>query len=307
MVIYNKYFLKNKLDGIFDIPLTDSSDDMKVIFLGTGNTLGGVCRLKQSILLYAAGEFFLVDCGCGAVQRMLAKSISPSIINKIFFTHHHIDHNGGFIDYFITSSLKRSDSGRILPVEIYGPDNSKEIIFKMRESVESDISSRHSSDDRWSKIIIKELNNGEIYNKNGLTVNVFTVDHGPYKPGVGYKFEYKEKKIVFSGDTLPHENVCRSAENADILIHESYNKDWIHALIARNPASEGELNSVTLKHSSTIEVAKIAKAAGVKHLVLTHHIPSPLPIKKIEQQYIKGMSKIFNGKITVARDLMEVF
>jgi ribonuclease Z len=306
MVVYNSNFLKNKLDGFFEMPLRFSKDDIKIIFLGTGNTLGGIYRSKPSVVLIAAGEIFLIDCGCGAVQRMLAKSIDPSNINKVFFTHHHTDHNGGFIDYFITSSLNRTNSGRKIPVEVFGPDNSKEVISKMRESIESDVASRHSGDDPWSKIIINELNDGEIYNKNGLVVNVFTVNHGSYKPSVGFKFEYNKKKIVFSGDTSPSENVLSASENADILVHESYNKNWVLASVDQNPENEGVLKSAMLKHTSTIEVSKIAKDAGVKHLVLTHHVPSPLPLKKIEQQYISGMSKIFSGKITIARDLMEI-
>jgi ribonuclease Z len=306
MVVYNSYFLKNKIDGFFETTLKLSKNDMKIIFLGTGNTLGGVYRSKPSAVLIAAGEIFLIDCGSGAVQRMLAKQIYPNNINKIFFTHFHADHSGGFIDFFITSSLNRNNSGRKVPVEVFGPDNSKEVIFKMRQSIESDVTSRHSVDDSWSKIIVKELNDGEIYNKNGLVVKVFTVNHGPYKPSVGYKFEYNKKKIVFSGDTSPNENVLSSSENADILVHESYNKNWVLASIDQNPENEGTMKSVMLKHTSTIEASKIAREAGVKHLVLTHHIPSPLPLKRIEQQYISGMSKIFSGKITVARDLMEI-
>ena len=306
MVVYDSNFLKHKVDGFFETPLRFSKEDMKIIFMGTGNTLGGVYRAKSSAVLIAAGEIFLIDCGCGVIQRMLAKSIAPSNISKIFFTHHHTDHNGGFLDYFITSSLNRTNSGRKVPVEVFGPDNSKEVISKMRESIESDVVSRHSVDDSWSNIIINELNDGEIYNRNGLVANVFTVNHGSYKPSVGFKFEYNKVKIVFSGDTSPNENVLSASENADILVHESYNKNWILASIDQNPEDEGTLKSVMLKHASTIEVAKIAKAAAVKHLVLTHHIPSPLPLKKIEQQYISGMSKIFSGKITVSRDLMEI-
>lgn len=306
MAVYGHNFLNHKIDGFFETHLRFSNEDMKIIFLGTGNTLGGVYRAKASAVLIAAGEIFLIDCGCGVIQRMLAKSIAPSRINKIFFTHHHSDHNGGFIDYFITSSLKRTNSGRKVPVEVFGPDNSKAVISKMRESIESDVVSRHSDDDSWSNIIINELNDGEIYNRNGLKVNVFSVNHGSYVPSVGFKFEYNKKTIVFSGDTSPTKNVIQASENADILVHESYNKNWVIALMGQNREDEGAIRSTMNKHSSTLEVAKIAKETGVKHLVLTHHIPSPLPLKKIEQQYILGMPKIFSGKITVARDLMEI-
>ena len=59
-------------------------------------------------------------------------------------------------------------------------------------------------------------------------------------------------------------------------------------------------------YRSTLEAAEIAREAEVSHLVLTHHIPSPVPIIRIEKQYIRGITKIFKGKISVGRDLMEI-
>jgi len=280
---------------------------MSIMFLGTGNTLGGVYRVKSSIAVFAAGQIFLVDCGEGVIQRLLAAGILPNHINKIFFTHHHTDHNGGFIDFFITSSLNRLDSGRKLPIEVYGPTNSKEIISKMRESVESDVISRKNNDNNWSKIFFHELNNGIIYNEKGLEVTVFLVEHGPYKPAVGYKFEYNGKKIVFSGDTSPNKNVKFFSKKADILIHEAYNTEWIKASVKQNPSDAQTMEAVMAKHTSTLEAAEIAQEAEVRHLVLTHHIPSPVPLARIEKQYLKGMSKIFSGKISMGRDLMAIY
>jgi len=274
--------------------------------LGTGNTLGGVRRVKSSTAVFAAGKIFLVDCGCGVVQRLLASGISPNHINKIFFTHHHTDHNGGFIDFFISSSLNRLDLGRQLPVEVYGPTNTKEIISKMRQSLQSDVSTRKNSDGSWSKIIYNESDSGIIYNKDGLEITVFLVDHGSYKPAVGYKFEYNGKKIVFSGDTSPNDNVRFYSKKADILIHEAYNCEWIKETIKQNPQDEQTMRTVMIKHTSTLEAAEIAREAETSHLVLTHHIPSPVPIAAIEKQYIRGVSKIFKGKISVARDLMVI-
>ena len=66
------------------------------------------------------------------------------------------------------------------------------------------------------------------------------------------------------------------------------------------------MRAVMVKHTSTLEAAEIAREAEVGHLVLTHHIPSPIPIARIEKQYIKGISKIFKGKISIGRDLMEI-
>ena len=36
---------------------------------------------------------------------------------------------------------------------------------------------------------------------DGLRVTAFSVDHGPVDPAVGYRFDYKGRSVVFSGDT----------------------------------------------------------------------------------------------------------
>ena len=58
-------------------------------------------------------------------------------------------------------------------------------------------------------------------------------------------------------------------------------------------------------HTSTFEAAEIAMKAKVKHLVFTHLIPGPTPVFYFEKSWAEGASDIYNGKITVGRDLME--
>jgi ribonuclease Z len=59
-------------------------------------------------------------------------------------------------------------------------------------------------------------------------------------------------------------------------------------------------------HTSTIEVAEIARDAGVKKVVLTHLLPSIPPEEAREQHFIRGMSEVYSGPILVGRDGMRV-
>jgi ribonuclease BN (tRNA processing enzyme) len=52
-------------------------------------------------------------------------------------------------------------------------------------------------------------------------------------------------------------------------------------------------------------VGKVAKAAGVKTLVLTHIVPADDP-SLTDEMLIEGAKTHFNGKIIVGKDLMEV-
>ncbi len=51
---------------------------------------------------------------------------------------------------------------------------------------------------------------GVVYDKDGVKVIAFTVDHGEaIKPAVGYRIEYKGRAVVISGDTRYDQNVIR--------------------------------------------------------------------------------------------------
>ena len=59
-------------------------------------------------------------------------------------------------------------------------------------------------------------------------------------------------------------------------------------------------------HATTIDVAEIARDAGVEKLVLTHLVPSIPAEDQVEQTFIRGMSDIYQGTIIVGRDGMAI-
>src|SRR5437899_4052111 len=62
---------------------------------------------------------------------------------------------------------------------------------------------------------------GPVYEKNGVKVIAFEVDHGDViKPCYGYRFEYGGRVAVFSSDTRYHHNVINYGAGADLLVHE---------------------------------------------------------------------------------------
>jgi len=288
------------------VPPSVGKDEIKVILLGTGSPLNNPLRSKPSQIVLAGGKYFLVDCGGGTVSRLLEAGIPLEQINDVFFTHHHSDHDSGFIDFFI-SSWDSPTGTRLKPLRVYGPPTTKEAIGTMRQSLDYDISVRQAHVPRSSegvKIDYTEMREGVIYNDGQIKITVFPVEHNPVEDAVGYRFEYKGKTVVFSGDTRPCENIVKYGRDADLLVHEAYNKEWMEAAGQKYPEKTNLIDKVMEYHSSTLEVAEEAQRAGVKYLVLTHLMPAPSPVWYWEQYFIKGMRGIYNGKISVGRDLM---
>ena len=299
--------LTKPFDGASVKLLPKEHMDMKAILLGTGIPISGVTRSKPANVVMAGNKLFLVDCGAGVVQRLYMSGIMPARISDVFFTHHHLDHNSGFTDFMMAGWIGKQEPGRKKPVQVYGPTNTKQIIGKFMDAMKWDIDMRvEHTGESPDGVLVKyhEKNDGLVYDSNGIRITAFTVDHGIIKPAIGFKFEYNGKAIVISGDTLPTENMIKYSERADILIHEAYSKDWMERARKSDPHAENIITKVMNYHSSTNEAAEIAKKAKVKHLVFTHLIPSPTPAWHFERKWANGAGDIYNGKITVGRDLM---
>ena len=70
-------------------------------------------------------------------------------------------------------------------------------------------------------------------------------------------------------------------------------------------------NGATLKkhlldsHTTTEDVGRIAAAAGVKVLVLSHFVPGDDP-EVTDDDWTRDVKKHFTGRIIVAKDLMQL-
>ena len=57
-------------------------------------------------------------------------------------------------------------------------------------------------------------------------------------------------------------------------------------------------------HAPIEAMAETAQQAGVKQLVVSHMMP-PVPVEQ-EAQFVAGLDRVFEAKITVGRDLMRI-
>jgi ribonuclease BN (tRNA processing enzyme) len=54
---------------------------------------------------------------------------------------------------------------------------------------------------------------GAVTQDDNVRVSAFIVEHPPVKPAFGYRFDFKDRSIAFSGDTTPLEAVAKMAQD----------------------------------------------------------------------------------------------
>ncbi|WP_019011178.1 MBL fold metallo-hydrolase [Deinococcus aquatilis] len=297
---------------IEDTPLYSiDPHEFTAILLGTGTPRAYPGAAKPAVAVVVAGRILLFDCGADTVRQLIDAGLMPQRVRDVFFTHHHYDHNAGFPDLFISSWRTHVGvvAGRAQPMRVFGPTRTQEVIGRFHHALEYDIGLRISynkSDLAGAELHITERNTGIMLDEDGLRVTAFEVDHRPVEPAVGYRIEWQGRVLVISGDTRPVPNTVVQASGADVLIHDAYNAAWLADIRDQNPELAIQVTNPAKYHTTTLEAAQVAHDAGVRHLVLTHHIPAPKRTAEAEARYTAGMAEIYAGQITVGRDLMRV-
>lgn len=146
-------------------------------------------------------------------------------IDGVFLTHFHSDHLNGFDDVYLTGYLPvKSFAGREKPLALFGPVGTKHIAEGLQNTFKVDIATRildEGVSEEATKIVATEMDEGVIFEQNGVKVTIFPVLHGEkIKPSVGYRIDYKGHSVAFSGDTKYDQNVIKYGMGVDLLIHE---------------------------------------------------------------------------------------
>jgi ribonuclease BN (tRNA processing enzyme) len=115
---------------------------------------------------------------------------------------------------------------------------------------------------------------GVVFDDGHVRVTAALVDHPPIEIALAYRFDTAHRSIVISGDTRPSANLIRLASEADVLVHEALYAPCIEGLLRRVPHAPRLAEHLLASHTRLEQLGRIAAAAGVRTLVLSHLTPS---------------------------------
>lgn len=263
---------------------------LRVILCGTSAPLPDPDRAKACTVVVAGDKAYVIDTGPESWEQMQRMQFPGARIAGVFITHFHSDHIGDLGEFRMQTMV----AGRQKQLPVYGPHGVKRIVDGFNLAYEEDARLRlahHGAsvvDIADSALAAHEFGAGfkgeltaeEVVLRDGdLTVTAFEVDHDPIRPAVGYRFDWKGRSVVISGDTALSANLVENAKGADVLVSESLAPNLV-AMGAQQAKAQGNargakvLGDIPDYHATPIEVAKMANDASVKMLVYTHHIPS---------------------------------
>lgn len=142
-----------------------------------------------------------------------------------------------------------------------------------------------------------------VFENDDVRVSAVLVNHAPAFPNFAFRFDADDGSVVFSGDTAPHSNLVNLANDADILVHEVIDPDWVEGLFPdpSTPEAQAVIAHLVNAHTTIADVGNVAEVAGVKTLVLNHLLPANNSVS----QWRKAKEG-FSGHLVVGDDLLQL-
>ena len=280
--------------------------DLTVTLLGTGGPPPVMDRFGPSTLVEAGDERLIFDVGRGVTQRFFQLGMPLREVTGVFITHFHSDHTVGIPDLWLTGWLSPGFGGRTTPFRIWGPYGTVAMMAGLEQAYEADIRIRIADQNYLPEgvaIVAEDITEGVVFNRNGVRVTAFDVDHGDViKPAMGYRVDYLGRSVVISGDTRFSENLIRFAEGADVIIHEV-------AAASAELLAKSEIERLIIAHHTTAEDAGMVFDRVNPRLAVYSHITlrgdSEIRAPSLDD-VVDSTRKNYDGALEMGEDLMRI-
>lgn len=307
----------------------------ELVLLGTaGAPMPVAGRGGISSALIVDGRVFVVDCGRGSPSAFAQAGLDFTCLDAVFLTHLHADHIGDLPGMLLYPWGVRT--GALAPIRVYGPSRPPVLpagdeVFYRQTTISPDQPAPGTAD------LVSHILAGFAYHLNvmpldarmpdagalvraidiaapewtpdrtqvpvvvladaGVRVTALAVMHGRAVPALAYRFDTADGSVVFSGDTAVNEDLIALAADADILVHQVADLDYLR----RHGMDDAGLARMAALHTDVSQVGGVAERAGVRELILSHYLPAE-PEAVTEAQWADRAGQGFSGTTTAGHD-----
>jgi ribonuclease BN (tRNA processing enzyme) len=291
----------------------------ELVLLGTQGGPGVTAnRTQASNAVMVDGRPYLVDFGYGALKACVQAGISLGSISNVFITHLHDDHTA---DIAALLALKWTGTQNPGPATVHGPYGTTAMVEAAIAFSKANVEIRKIDEGRTVDPMTifhgRDLDAPkitEVFKDDRVTVQAVENTHFPERAkakmdyrSFAYRFNTATRSIVFSGDTAYSESLIELARGADLFVCEvlgTANGQNANAPAQNNNNTESIGRHVRETHSTPEEVGRMAAAAKVKTVVLSHQVGGGRGGNN--DPLTADLKKVFSGEVIVGTDQMRL-
>ena len=256
-----------------------SFDGLKVFLCGTSSPLPAEGRAQACVAVLAGESLYVVDAGAGSALTAALGRLPLERMEAVLLTHFHSDHIAALPELNLNSWV----AGRPKPLAVIGPAGVSEVVEGLNLAYRLDRGYRvahHGADlmpPGLGVMQARTIEAGPVVDTAGLVITAFPVDHEPVSPAFGYRFDYRGRSVVISGDAIVSPGLAEAASGADLLLQDALSLPIISTLeeAAAGTRMAKILGDIQDYHAHVADLAGLVNDSAVGQLALYHMVPPP--------------------------------
>jgi ribonuclease Z len=281
------------------------STSLRVFVCGSASPLG-MGQAQACIAVVTPEHFYLIDSGAGSTDNINRMGLPTERLQGLLLTHFHSDHIAEIYEVNLGSWV----AGRPAPLMVYGPTGVGEVTSAVNAGYRLDRIYRtgHHGEALLPPALgvlqHKTIAPGVILDDGDLKITAYATEHPPIEPAVGYRFDYRGRSVVISGDGNVNGDTREIVDDLDLLLHDALSVPTVTALsealgAAERPRQSKIVADVLDYHASTDALIELGEQSNVDMVAFYHLVPVPLN-DVLEDVFKRGMPDNF----LLAKDLM---
>ncbi len=281
------------------------SPSLRVFVCGSASPLG-MGQAQACIAVVTPEHFYVVDSGAGSTANITRMALPTQRLQGLLITHFHSDHIAEIYEVNLASWV----AGRPQPVTVFGPSGVATVTDAVNAGYRLDRmyrSAHHGIDllpPQLGVLRHETIAPGVIVEDGDLKITAYVAEHPPIEPAVGYRFDYRGRSVVISGDSNVNSDTFDIVDGADLLLHDALSLPTVKALSramgdADSPRLSKIVTDVMDYHASTDALIRLGEDANVDMVAFYHLVPVPAN-STIADIFLRGAPDNF----LLAEDLM---
>lgn len=246
---------------------------MELTVLGSGTVAPTAHRVAPAHWVATSDLRLLMDCGAGVTHRAASLGIPWHRITHLAITHFHVDH-WGEVPHLLFALRWGVEPARKDPLPVIAPAGFSERLQYLASAYGDWVR------DPGYPLDIHEIAGGESAQlTDAVTIEAYHTPHTD--ESLAYAVREGDRRLVYTGDTGPSEELGKWARGCDLLLCECSLPD----------------DRATDIHLTPRQAGQLAHGAHAGRLVLTHFYP---PVEAVD--VISEAGSAYGGPVHMAQD-----